>query len=165
VSDYDSRLAESDRAFWAKVQQRKTVMDEQDAPISTPTKEEVVDPQQIGMFSEPQAPPTPPTGPVADPYSREEGKPHAFIKFMESEDGPLFWQALENAALDAFKRQETRFSPRGFLAHYRDTKKVRINNNFSPWFADQLVAEHPQLLDLIERRVRKKEGPSIQSNK
>jgi len=118
------------------------------------------DTTQISLFNAP----APPTGPTADKYSREEGKPHAFIKFMDSEDGPPFWMALQDAALDAFRRQEKRFSPRGFLAHYRDTKKVRINNNFSPWFADQLVAEHPQLLDLIERRVRKKEGPSIQSN-
>jgi len=137
----------------------KTGMDELDFPTARKRKEQELDPDQVGLFDRP---PPPPTGPLADSYSREEGKPHAFIKFMESEDGPVFWRALEDAALDAFKRQETRFSPRGFLAHYRDTKKVRINNNFSPWFADQLVAEHPQLLDLIERRVRKKEGPSIQ---
>ena len=105
--------------------------------------------------------PSPPTGPAAEVYSREEGKPHAFTKFMESEDGPPFWQALQDAALDAFGHQQTRFSPRGFLAHYRDTKKVRINNNFSPWFADELVAKYPQLIDIIERRVRKKTGPSL----
>ena len=101
----------------------------------------------------------PPTGPAAKTYSHEEGRPHAFIKFMEGDDGPPFWRALEAAALDALARQETRFSPRGFLVHYRDTKRVRINNNFSPWLADDLVADHPQLIDIIERRVRRKEGP------
>jgi hypothetical protein len=105
--------------------------------------------------------PSPPTGPAAEVYSREEGKPDAFIKFMESAEGRPFWRALEVAALDALARRETRFSPRGFLAHYRDSKKVRINNNFSPWFADMLVAEHPQLVDIVERRVRKAAGPTL----
>jgi len=105
--------------------------------------------------------PSPPTGPAAEVYSREEGKPSAFTAFMESADGTPFWRALEAAALDALARREARFSPRGFLAHYRDSKRVRINNNFSPWFADMLVAEHPQLVDIVERRVRKKTGPSL----
>ena len=111
-------------------------MDEIDFPTVPKRKEEEVDPGQANLFD---APPPPPTGPAAEVYSREDGKPDAFIKFMESEDGPPFWRALQDAALDAFGHQQTRFSPRGFLAHYRDTKKVRINNNFSPWFADQLV--------------------------
>ena len=102
------------------------------------------DTTQISLFNAP----APPTGPTADKYSREEGKPHAFIKF----------------ALDAFRRQEKRFSTRTFLARYRDDEKVRINDHFSPWFADQLVTNHPQLIDIIERRIRKKEGPPIQSN-
>ena len=118
------------------------------------------DPNQISFFNAPD----PPTGPAAEKFSREEGEPPAFTKFMDSEHGPPFWLALQVAALDAFGLQEKRFSPRGFLAHYRDSKKVRINNNFSPWFADRLVAEHPQLIDIIERRIRKKEGPLIQSN-
>lgn len=123
-----------------------------------PVREKVADPDQANLFD---GPPPPPTGPAAEVYSREEGKPDAFIKFTESEDGDPFWRALEAAALDAFARQETRFSPRGFLAHYRDTKKVRLNNNFSPWFADMLVTEHPELIDIIERRVRRKSGPTM----
>jgi len=125
---------------------------------SKPRREEVVDEAQGGLFD---AAPSPPTGPLAEAYSREEGKPPALAKFMESEDGPPFWRALQDAALDAFGREEKRFSPRGFLAHYRDTKKVRLNNNFSPWFADLLVAKHPQLIDIVERRVRRKIGPTL----
>jgi len=124
---------------------------------SKPTREEVVDEDQRSLFD---AAPSPPTGPAADPYSREDGKPPAFIEFLDSEDGPPFWRALQDAALDAFAHKEERFSPRGFLAHYRDTKKVRLNNNFSPWFADMLVTEHPQLIDVIERRKRTKAGPN-----
>ena len=103
--------------------------------------------------------PAPPTGPAAEVYSREEGKPLAFTKFMDSEDGPQFWRALQDAALDALARQETRFSTRTFLARYRDDEKVRINDHFSPWFADELVVKYPRLIDIIERRARKKPGP------
>ena len=124
---------------------------------SKPTREEVVDEDQRSLFD---AAPSPPTGPAADPYSREDGKPPAFIEFLDSEDGPPFWRALQDAALDAFRRQEERFSCASFIWHYRDTKKVRLNNNFSPWFADMLVTEHPQLIDVIERRKRTKEGPN-----
>ena len=125
---------------------------------SKPTREEVVDEGQVGFSFD--AAPSPPTGPAADPYSREGGKPPAFIEFLDSEGGPPFWRALQDAALDAFRRQEERFSCASFIWHYRDTKKVRLNNNFSPWFADMLVTEHPQLIDVIERRKRTKEGPN-----
>lgn len=126
--------------------------DQNDSPLR---REEIHDPDQGGLFE----PPPPPTGPHADRYTRAEGKPPAFIKFMASEDGPPFWRSLQDAALDAFRRQETRFSCASFIWHYRDTKKVRLNNNFSPWFADMLVTEHPHLIDIIERRMRTKEGP------
>ena len=127
--------------------------DQNDSPRR---REEPPDPSQGGLFE----PPSPPTGPLADRYTRAEGKPPAFIKFMASEDGPPFWRSLQDAALDAFRRQETRFSCASFIWHYRDTKKVRLNNNFSPWFADMLVTEHPHLIDIVERRVRKKAGPN-----
>jgi hypothetical protein len=126
--------------------------DQNDSPSR---REEVLDPDQVGLFEQP---PPPPTGPLADRYTREEGKPHAFIKFMESDDGPPFWRALQDTALDALGRQEKRFSTRTFLARYRDDEKVRINDHFSPWFADELVAKYPQLIDIIERRKRTKEG-------
>jgi hypothetical protein len=112
----------------------------------------------LPMFDDP---PPPPTGPEAEPHTREEGKPPAFQRFLESDDGKLFWEEIQSAALEAYRAGEKRFSPRGFLAHYRDTKKVRVNNVFSPWFADLLVAKYPALLDIIERRVRKKKGPEV----
>lgn len=138
----------------------RVIEDPGDQSDSPTRREEIQDTKaQVDLF---ERAPSPPTGPLADPHTREEGKPLGFVKFMESDDGAPFWRALQDAALDAFRRQETRFSPRGFLAHYRDTKKVRLNNNFSPWFADMLVTEHPHLIDIVERRMRKKAGPSIQ---
>ncbi len=105
--------------------------------------------------------PAPPTGPQVDDFGYDEGLPPAFARFLATEDGQAFWRAIQEAALAVFRRGETRFSPRGFLAHYRDTNKVRINNIFSPWFADMLVAAHPELLDIVERRKRKKPGPFV----
>lgn len=103
--------------------------------------------------------PDPPTGPKADTFDDEEGQPHAYVEFRASERGQNFWRALEAAALSRLRSGEGRFSTRTFLSQYRDDFKFRINNIFSPWLADDLIVKHPALLDIIERRVRKKPGP------
>ena len=103
--------------------------------------------------------PPPPTGPEAEKYHHEDGRPERFVAFLDTPDGQAFWEAVEEAALEALRTGEERFSTRTFLARYRDDEKVRINDHFSPWFADELVARHPLLLDIIERRKRRKAGP------
>lgn len=107
----------------------------------------------LGLF---ESPPDPPTGPQAEAYTREEGRPEAFDRFMATEEGETFWWAIRTAALAALEEGEARFSARAFLSNYRHTRKVRINDHFSPWFADLLVATYPALLDIVERRERKK---------
>lgn len=103
--------------------------------------------------------PDPPTGPPAAPYDREDGRPEKYVAFRATEDGEAFWVRLTQDALGALQEGESRFSTRTFLARYRDEQKVRINDHFSPWFADDLVAAYPELLDIVERRARKKRGP------
>lgn len=112
------------------------------------------DPKQGGLFD---APP-PPTGPKADVFTEADGRTPAFWRFFRSEDGRQFWATIQRDALSALDAGEKRFSPRGFLASYRDREKVRVNNIFSPWFADMLVLAHPELIDIIERRKRTKPG-------
>lgn len=105
-------------------------------------------------------PPPPPTGPQAEPFSRLDGAPEAFLAFLETEDGQRFWSWLVAQAMGALSRGEKRFSTRTSVALFRAVEKVRINDHFSPWFADLLVQEHPELVDIIERRARKKRGPT-----
>jgi len=100
-------------------------------------------------------PPPPPTGPEGEGYTKEDSQPPAFIRLLETDRGKEVWSSLEWAALQAHARGERRFSIRGFL----DTKKVSVNNAFAPWFADLLVATHPPLLEIIERRKRTRSSP------
>ena len=100
--------------------------------------------------------PPPPTGPKATEYTKDDGKWERFQTFRHSEAGREFWEWLLNKALEAIQRGDKRFSVRTWTAVYRDYYGVGITNDFTPWFADELVATHPQLLDIIQRKTRKK---------
>jgi len=112
---------------------------------------------QPDLFSPPI--PDPPTGPVAETYTDEEGMPPAFVRFLESDNGVEFWAQIQVSALHALRSGEKRFSCLGFLHLHREVQKVRVNNTYAPWFADMLVAAHPELLEIVERRKRTKPGP------
>ena len=114
---------------------------------------------QLGGLPIFEPPSPPPTGPEADEYTEEDGRPPAFERFLASEEGQEFWGEIQRSALDASGRGESRFSCLGFIHSYRDSHKARVNNSYAPWFADILVMAHPELVDIIERRVRKKPGP------
>jgi hypothetical protein len=104
-------------------------------------------PETLDMFE-------PPTGPKAKAYTREEGQVAAYYRWRDTDEGVEFVGAMTRAAFAALY-VKGRFSTRTFLCMYRDEHKLRINNNFSPWLADELVATHPELLDVVERRKRK----------
>jgi hypothetical protein len=99
---------------------------------------------------------SPPTGPPAEPYSKEEGASDAFTAFQRSDAGVQFWDALFTAASHALDTGEERFSPRTFVALYRDEHKVRINDHYSAWYADSLIVADPRLESIVERRKRTK---------
>jgi len=107
----------------------------------------------LPLFDEP--PPPPPTGPEGEEYTKEDSQPPAFTRLLETDKGKEIWDSIERAALKSLAMGEKRFSTRGFL----DTEKVGINNAFAPWFSDMLVAKYPELLDIVERRRRRRPGP------
>jgi|TARA_R100001143_G_scaffold12132_1_gene13516 hypothetical protein len=110
------------------------------------------DPSQISLFDAP----APPTGPTVDDYKRKDGKLERFIDFLSTEEGRRYWSILESSALRALNIGQKRFSTRTFVERYRAQTKTRLNNDFSVWSADLLVDRHPDLLDIIERRKRKR---------
>ena len=103
--------------------------------------------------------PAPPSGPAADPYSHFDSRPEKFVAFILSEDGVTFMEKAERAARDALQQGHDRFSVLGYIHEYRALHKTRVNNTFAPWVADELVVRRPELLGIIERRVRKMPGP------
>ena len=103
--------------------------------------------------------PAPPTGPAATPYTRFDSRPEKFIAFVLSEEGVAFMANAERAAMDAMRQGQERFSVLGYIHEYRAVHRERVNNTFAPWVADELVLRRPELVDIIERRVRKITGP------
>ena len=99
--------------------------------------------------------PSPPTGPAAEPYHQEDGTLDAFGRFRQSDNGLVFWEAILAAGLRALQNEEKRFSPRTYVAWYRDKYKMRINDHYSAWYADALIAADPRLEAIVERRKRK----------
>ncbi len=112
-------------------------------------------PEQPSLFD---PPPPPPTGPAAEPYFEEDSKPHKYTEWLATAEGQDLFARLSEAALLALRHGEKRFSVRGWVDS--PEHKVRVNNAFSSWLADDLVTRYPQLLGLIERRVRKRVGPA-----
>lgn len=103
--------------------------------------------------------PDPPTGPESKGFMDSDGTPGKFIMFMMTETGYNFYCALERLAVAALDRGDERFSVLGALHAVRCDTKLRVNNSFAPWFADQLVEDHPRLLHVIQRKPRRKVNP------
>lgn len=97
-------------------------------------------------------------GPPADPPI--EATPENFLAFMASDDGThLIGWLLEDARY-CLGRGDKRYSVLGALHAYRHTQKKPVNNSFAPWLSDLLVKRYPALGEIIERRQRRKPGPT-----
>ncbi len=108
-------------------------------------------PEQPSLFD---APPQPPTGPAADPHPKNDGGVEAFRAFLATPEGAVFWSSARGAARAARRAGERRWSARTYLAWFRDVHHIRMNDHWSPYLADMLVQNDPDLLDIIERRRR-----------
>ena len=97
----------------------------------------------------------PPTGPAAERYSKDDNRPARFDAFLCTQEGQTFIGRAGRAALGAFDAGVLRFSVLGYIHAYRLNHKLRLNNTWAPWIADELVMRHPPLEDIIERRKRK----------
>lgn len=102
------------------------------------------------------APPPPPSGPRATVPSAVDGGYHTYVAWKYTQDGATVVAWVEGRALARFASGERRISARTLAADARDALKIKVNDHFTPWIADDLVARHPELLDVIERRKRRK---------
>ena len=102
--------------------------------------------------------PSPPSGPQTDvrKFTREAGTHRAYVWWRtETEEGRRVFAYVERCALTEAARGETRISIRTLAEQARMRLKIEMNDHYSPWMADDLLARHPHLIDLVERRRRR----------
>lgn len=115
---------------------------------------------QRSLFDGPPAPP-PPTGPAADIPEREANKYNRYLEWRQTVEGKRAWvymvqecrKLLDEARLVG---QELRISTKWLAEQVRRIYKIHVNNSYTGWLADDLVEFNPSLLDVIERRKRRK---------
>lgn len=103
----------------------------------------------------PIAPP-PPTGPEIDVPGTDANRYTAYRGWLQTEDGRHVWGLFVAAITRAIARNETRWSPRDFASGLRADLKIKINNTYTAWLADDMIALFPEAEAIIERRKRKK---------
>jgi len=99
--------------------------------------------------------PDPPTGPAKMP-----SQPNTFAGYLawrRSDAGLKVWRAIEDEALRRLAHGDRRVSPKGLVEWIRAAGN-EINNTHTAWLADDLCRRHPELIDVIERRARRKHG-------
>ena len=105
-------------------------------------------------------PPEPPSGPATDPRKFTGEPPDVATRYAAwkaSKGGWRAWRYMEATALDLAARGELRISVKYLAEQARRAlePKVELDNRFTARIADDLVARHPHLEALIERRKRR----------
>ncbi len=102
----------------------------------------------------PFGPPDPPTGPVVEPPPKSKNTLAAYRIWRESAEGLAVWRYVSEQALSMANGNAKRISTKTLVEAARLRMKLEINNSYTAYFADDLVVEYPQMLNLIERRRR-----------
>lgn len=100
--------------------------------------------------------PAPPTGPEGRVPTEHEGRRAAYLQWRKSLDGASAWAWITDRARGLLASGSTRISAKALVEDCRAALKVEINNTWTAWIADDLVAAHPALLEVVERRRRRK---------
>lgn len=100
--------------------------------------------------------PAPPTGPEADVPGPDANRHAAYLEWRQTRDGACAWVWIKGQASRLGAMDATRISVKGLVEQCRAELKVEINNTYTAWIADDLVRWDPRLLNLIERRRRRK---------
>lgn len=104
-------------------------------------------------------PPSPPTGPDARPFSRADKAPDAYVKWRESDEGLRALHWMLRVAQAKYDQGERRIGVNYLSDLLRDKMKVRHANDWRPWIANDLVVLDPRLVDVIQRKTRRKPEP------
>lgn len=97
----------------------------------------------------------PPSGPAATIPSPKSGTRAAYWVWRKTDDGVMVWRWILERVNAAFMAGEKRASPRTLVADCREALRVKVNDHFSAFVADELVERYPELKPIIERRKRR----------
>lgn len=101
--------------------------------------------------------PAPPTGPAVETPTREQNRYAAYVEWRQSREGACAWVSIKDRVRELLlHKAEPRISVKGLVEQCRAEMTVKINNTYTAWIADDLVRWDPRLLNLIERRKRRK---------
>ena len=100
--------------------------------------------------------PAPPTGPAVETPTRDQNRYAAYLEWRQTRDGACAWVWIKDRALGLLRAGTTRLSAKTLVEECRQELKVELNNTWTCWLADDLVRWDPRLLNLIERRRRRK---------
>ncbi len=80
----------------------------------------------------------------------------SYLMWRQTEDGQQVYSAFAELALSEVNHGAKRVSAKGLCEYVRHALKIQINNSFVSWIADDLIAQHPALVAVIETRKRTK---------
>lgn len=97
-----------------------------------------------------------PSGPPADIPDKAAGRWARYVEWRRTTEACEVFDDCVRDALAALGRGETRWSIRTYWGKLREEKHVKLNDAHYSWMADEMVASHPTLVPIIERRKRRK---------
>jgi hypothetical protein len=83
-------------------------------------------------------------------------EPTVYRAWRGSYGGRLVWDYVLAQAQQLLRTGELRVSVNALVEQARAKFHVDVNNTYRAWLADDLVREEPRLVNVIERRQRKK---------
>ena len=100
--------------------------------------------------------PPPPSGPAKDVRRFVGSTYERYVRWRtETPEGRQAFSYIAGAALVAAERGDKRISVNRLVEEARARLHVEINNTARAWLADDLIARHPHLADVVERRKRR----------
>ena len=100
--------------------------------------------------------PEPPTGPQTPPRTKAMNRYGAYQLWKRSEEGGRAFGWMLVSARRQLAAGARRISTKALVEACRATLRCDLNNSYTSWLADDLLAVEPLLESVIERRVRKK---------
>ena len=99
-----------------------------------------------------------PSGPPSDPPSQPTGTRECYLAWRATEEGGRAWGAIRAYAAELMAQQPRRVSTKHIVETIRLRLHVKINNSWTCFIADDLIAWQPAFRDVIDRRVRRVQG-------